>query len=161
MVYVTDESQHGTPEFQHGTLEFRHGSPEFRHGSPEFQHGSPEFRHGSPEFRHGTPEVNYATTTESSPVTNFRATATKDFDDWALDDAPQQELAEEAMEEEEEEEDLEHKYLVEDRTPNGYIIGEYGVVSRSSGSLRGVRYTAHGSINPDVIKEALLTFLSL
>ena len=65
------------------------------------------------------------------------------------------------MEEEEEEEDLEHKYLVEDRTPNGYIIGEYGVVSRSSGSLRGVRYTAHGSINPDVIKEALLTFLSL
>lgn len=54
-----------------------------------------------------------------------------------------------------------HKYLVEDRTPNGYIVGEFGIVSRSSGSLRGVRYTAHGSINPDVIKDALRTFLSL
>lgn len=54
-----------------------------------------------------------------------------------------------------------HKYLVEEKTPDGYIVGEFGVISRSSGSLRGVRYTAHGSINPQLIQDALRTFLSL
>ena len=54
-----------------------------------------------------------------------------------------------------------HKYLVEEKTPDGYIVGEFGIVSRSSGNLRGVRYTAHGSINPQLIQDALRTFLSL
>lgn len=53
------------------------------------------------------------------------------------------------------------KYLVEEKTPDGYIVGEFGVISRSRGSLRGVRYTAHGSINPQLIQDALRTFLSL
>ena len=54
-----------------------------------------------------------------------------------------------------------HKYLVEEKTPDGYIVGEFGIVNRSSGNLRGVRYTAHGSINPQLIQDALRTFLSL
>ncbi|KAG5900617.1 hypothetical protein JTB14_017469 [Gonioctena quinquepunctata] len=53
------------------------------------------------------------------------------------------------------------KYRVEERTPDGFIVGEYGVVSHNDGSLRGVRYTADGTINPKLISEALLKFLSL
>ena len=53
-------------------------------------------------------------------------------------------------------------YLVEDKTPDGYIVGEFGIVNRLSGNFkRGVRYTAHGSINPQLIQDALKTFLSL
>lgn len=53
------------------------------------------------------------------------------------------------------------KYRVEERTSDGFIVGEYGVVSNDDGSLRGVRYTADGTINPSVIYDALLKFLSL
>jgi len=166
----TPETQHGTPEFQHGTPEFQHGTPEFQHGTPEFQHGTPEFQHGTPEFQHGTPEFQHGTTesdhgtTEADvvePVTDSGVRSEpsgKELIDWSVDATPPQNLSEEDPMGETADA---HKYLVEDRTPNGYIVGEFGIVSRSSGSLRGVRYTAHGSINPDVIKEALRTFLSL
>lgn len=53
------------------------------------------------------------------------------------------------------------KYRVEERTADGFIVGEYGVVSHNDGSLRGVRYTADGTINPRVISDALMKFLSL
>lgn len=53
------------------------------------------------------------------------------------------------------------KYRVEERTADGFIVGEYGVVRHDDGSLRGVRYTADSNINPKVIYEALVKFLSL
>ncbi|XP_060524745.1 uncharacterized protein LOC132701086 [Cylas formicarius] len=53
------------------------------------------------------------------------------------------------------------KYRVEERTADGFIVGEYGVVSNDDGSLRGVRYTADGTINPRLIYDALMKFLSL
>lgn len=53
------------------------------------------------------------------------------------------------------------KYRVEERTPDGFIVGEYGVVSHDDGSLRGVRYTADGNINPQLIHETLMKFLAL
>lgn len=53
------------------------------------------------------------------------------------------------------------KYRVEERTADGFIVGEYGVVSHDDGSLRGVRYTADGTINPRLIYDALVKFLSL
>lgn len=53
------------------------------------------------------------------------------------------------------------KYRVEERTADGFIVGEYGVVSHDDGSLRGVRYTADGTINPRLIYDALMKFLSL
>lgn len=53
------------------------------------------------------------------------------------------------------------KYRVEERTPDGFIVGEYGVVSHDDGSLRGVRYTADGTINPKLIYDALMKFLAL
>ncbi|XP_075225705.1 uncharacterized protein LOC142326851 [Lycorma delicatula] len=53
------------------------------------------------------------------------------------------------------------KYRVEERTADGFIVGEYGVVSHDDGSLRGVRYTADSTINPRLIYDALVKFLSL
>ena len=53
------------------------------------------------------------------------------------------------------------KYRVEERTPDGFIVGEYGVVSHDDGSLRGVRYTADGTIDPRLIYDALMKFLAL
>lgn len=53
------------------------------------------------------------------------------------------------------------KYRVEERTPDGFIVGEYGVLNQNNGMLRGVRYTADGTINPRLIHEALMKFLSL
>ena len=53
------------------------------------------------------------------------------------------------------------KYRVEEKTSDGFIVGEYGVVSNNDGSLRGVRYTADSNINPNLIYEALMKFLSL
>ncbi|EEZ98038.2 uncharacterized protein LOC103315212 [Tribolium castaneum] len=53
------------------------------------------------------------------------------------------------------------KYRVEERTSDGFIVGEYGVVSHDDGSLRGVRYTADGTISPRLIYDALMKFLSL
>ncbi|XP_048513594.1 uncharacterized protein LOC105692174 [Athalia rosae] len=53
------------------------------------------------------------------------------------------------------------KYRVEERTPDGFIVGEYGVVSHDDGLLRGVRYTADGNINPRLIHDTLMKFLAL
>ncbi|XP_059611055.1 uncharacterized protein LOC132257986 [Phlebotomus argentipes] len=53
------------------------------------------------------------------------------------------------------------KYRVEEKTADGFIVGEYGVVSHDDGSLRGVRYTADSTISPSLIYNALLKFLSL
>ncbi|GAB0091976.1 nuclear pore complex protein DDB_G0274915 [Sergentomyia squamirostris] len=53
------------------------------------------------------------------------------------------------------------KYRVEEKTADGFIVGEYGVVSHDDGSLRGVRYTADSNISPSLIYNALLKFLSL
>ena len=53
------------------------------------------------------------------------------------------------------------KYRVEEKTPDGFIVGEYGVVNHDGGGIRGVRYTADGSISPRLIYEALVKFLSL
>lgn len=53
------------------------------------------------------------------------------------------------------------KYRVEERTDDGFIVGEYGVVDHNDGNLRGVRYTADSTINPSLIQKALLTFLKL
>lgn len=53
------------------------------------------------------------------------------------------------------------KYRVEERTADGFIVGEYGVVNHDDGILRGVRYTADGTISPRLISETLMKFLSL
>ncbi|XP_041982032.1 uncharacterized protein LOC121735313 [Aricia agestis] len=53
------------------------------------------------------------------------------------------------------------KYRVEERTPDGFIVGEYGVVRNEDGALRGVRYTADSEASPSLIHDALMKFLQL
>lgn len=53
------------------------------------------------------------------------------------------------------------KYRIEERTSDGFIVGEYGVFRHDDGSLRGVRYTADSTTNPRLIYDALVKFLSL
>lgn len=53
------------------------------------------------------------------------------------------------------------KYRVEERTSDGFIVGEYGVVRNEDGALRGVRYTADSEASPRLIQDALMKFLQL
>ncbi|XP_034662789.1 mucin-5AC isoform X1 [Drosophila subobscura] len=53
------------------------------------------------------------------------------------------------------------KYRVEEKTDDGFIVGEYGVVDHNDGNLWGVRYTADSTINRSLIQKALLAFLKL
>lgn len=53
------------------------------------------------------------------------------------------------------------KYRVEEKTDDGFIVGEYGVVDHNDGNLSGVRYTADSTIDRSLIQKALLTFLKL
>ncbi|XP_075974857.1 uncharacterized protein LOC142975723 [Anticarsia gemmatalis] len=53
------------------------------------------------------------------------------------------------------------KYRVEERTADGFIVGEYGVVRNEDGALRGVRYTADSDASPRLIHDALMKFLQL
>ncbi|XP_049868041.1 uncharacterized protein LOC126368191 [Pectinophora gossypiella] len=53
------------------------------------------------------------------------------------------------------------KYRVEERTADGFIVGEYGVVRHEDGALRGVRYTADSDASPRLIYDALMKFLQL
>ncbi|KAG7174969.1 hypothetical protein Hamer_G015174 [Homarus americanus] len=50
---------------------------------------------------------------------------------------------------------------LEEKTPDGFIIGEYRVVDHSTGDVNGVRYTADGTADPHLIYETLMKFLEL
>jgi len=167
------------------TPEQVYGLPEINYGTPETVHGKPEEVYGTPELVYGTPETTTAsskaitTTTETSlqnkAIDGLIESFNDKLDNRPLDGAglpfPSVENVDEELGASHQELDNDsdaiqepdegQKYLVEEKTPDGYIVGEFGVMSPSSGSLRGVRYVAHGSINPQLIKEALRTFLSL
>ncbi|KAL0275682.1 UNVERIFIED_CONTAM: hypothetical protein PYX00_003469 [Menopon gallinae] len=53
------------------------------------------------------------------------------------------------------------KYRVEERTADGFIVGEFGFIRNDDGKLQGVRYTADVNANPRLIYDALVKFLSL
>ncbi|XP_057662879.1 uncharacterized protein LOC130897913 isoform X1 [Diorhabda carinulata] len=99
------------------------------------------------------PEQNYEVDEELSVVTNGRAHGIQPTKPEKKDDNQKFGYVVEGKNY--------RKYRVEERTADGFIVGEYGVVSHDDGSLRGVRYTADGTINPRLISEALMKFLSL
>lgn len=53
------------------------------------------------------------------------------------------------------------RFRLEEKTPDGYIEGEYGVVDHRTGDVHGVRYTADGTADPALIYDALMKFLRL
>ncbi|KAL1115577.1 hypothetical protein AAG570_005867 [Ranatra chinensis] len=124
-----------------------------------------------PERVYGRPEQNYEVDEAVSVVTNGRTHGVQE----ATEKTRQEEAAEEGGAEKAEGEEGANnhkfgyvvegrnyrKYRVEERTPDGFIVGEYGVVSHNDGTLRGVRYTADRGVNPRLIYQALVKFLSL
>ncbi|KAJ9596078.1 hypothetical protein L9F63_012733 [Diploptera punctata] len=148
-------------------------SYEATHQEPqERSYGLPEHNYGTRERSYAKPEQNYEIDESVSVVSNGRAhgiqyqpvTTPGHADDTGLRDFSTQ-----PGETRDPNSKFGYvvegrnfrKYRVEERTPDGFIVGEYGVVSHDDGSLRGVRYTADGTINPRLIYDALLKFLSL
>lgn len=136
---------------------------------PERNYEVPEQNHGSPEKNYATPEKNYEVEEAVSVMTNGRAHGVQ----LPVVTAPADSTVRDFNAQQEQSQDPNskfgyvvegrnfRKYQVEERTPDGFIVGEYGVVSHDDGSLRGVRYTADGTINPRLIYDALVKFLSL
>jgi hypothetical protein len=135
----------------------------------ERNYETPEQNHGAPEKNYATPEKNYEVDEAVSVMTNGKAhgiqlpAVTTPADSTLREFSAQQEQSQDPNSKfgyVVEGRNF-RKYQVEERTPDGFIVGEYGVVSHDDGSLRGVRYTADGTINPRLIYDALVKFLSL
>nr|CAD7394876.1 unnamed protein product [Timema cristinae] len=157
-------------------VEKSYGQPEQSFGRPEISYSHPENRYGNREGIYGMPEQNYEVDESVSVMSNGRVHGvqtppsvtpqTQSQGSSQVDSALSVFDTQQAQ-------DPNHKfgyvvegrnfrkYRVEERTPDGFIVGEYGVVSHDDGSLRGVRYTADGTINPRLIYDALVKFLSL
>ncbi|CAG2059628.1 unnamed protein product [Timema podura] len=157
-------------------VEKNYEQPEQSFGTPEISYRPPENRYGNRERIYGMPEQNYEVDESVSVMSNGRihgvqtppsvTPQTQSQGSSQIDSALSVLDTQQAQ-------DPNHKfgyvvegrnfrkYRVEERTPDGFIVGEYGVVSHDDGSLRGVRYTADGTINPRLIYDALVKFLSL
>jgi hypothetical protein len=135
----------------------------------ERNYETPEENHGAPEKNYATPEKNYEVDEAVSVMTNGKAHGIQLPAVTTPADSTLREFS--AQHEQSQDPNSKfgyvvegrnfRKYQVEERTPDGFIVGEYGVVSHDDGSLRGVRYTADGTINPRLIYDALVKFLSL
>lgn len=178
-VYGEPEKVYGEPEKVYGEPEKVYGEPEKVYGEPEKVYGEPEKVYGHPEKVYGHEEKVYEPstrrTTQETPKT-FKA-------EEIIHEQPETEENEFQLPETSEMNSKSYssfttkindkkssyivdngtyrKYRVEEKTPDGFIVGEYGMVSHRDGSLRGVRYTADSNINPSLIYETLVKFLSL
>lgn len=136
---------------------------------PERNYELPEQIYGSPERIYATPEKNYEVDEAVSVMTNGRVHGVQSPAETTPADTSLRELNSQGGQPNDPNSKFGYvvegrnfrKYQVEERTPDGFIVGEYGVVSHDDGSLRGVRYTADGTINPRLIYDALVKFLSL
>lgn len=155
---------------QEASIEKKHVEPTERNwGIPEKSYGIPESNHHTSPTVYGRPEENYEIDETISVMTNGRAHGIQGDHHAKLDDKPLQIKVGQTPVKPDDNQKIGYvvegrnyrKYRVEERTSDGFIVGEYGVVSNNDGSLRGVRYTADGTINPRLIYDALMKFLSL
>jgi hypothetical protein len=162
------DGQNAGRQFQQETNRPRMGYGAHQEPS-ERNYETPEQNHGAPEKNYATPEKNYEVDEAVSVMTNGRAHGIQLPAVTTPADSTLREFS--AQHEQSQDPNSKfgyvvegrnfRKYQVEERTPDGFIVGEYGVVSHDDGSLRGVRYTADGTINPRLIYDALVKFLSL
>lgn len=146
-----------------------HKSYDTHQEPPEKNYELPEQIYGSPERIYGTSEKNYEVDEAVSVITKGRAHGVQLPAETKPTDPSLRELNSQDGQTHDPNAKFGYvvegrnfrKYQVEERTPDGFIVGEYGVVSHDDGSLRGVRYTADGTINPRLIYDALVKFLSL
>lgn len=189
--YAQPERSYAQPERVYVQPVQNYGKPERNYGQPERNYGQPERNYAPPERTYSRPEQNYEVDEAVSVMTNGRAHGIQGTTPVSIPGPPpspppaapappppipthEGPSVERAVGlDNSQSRDPNHKfgyvvegrnfrkYRVEERTPDGFIVGEYGVVSHDDGSLRGVRYTADGTINPQLIYEALVKFLSL
>lgn len=185
-VYAEPEQEYAEPEKVYAEPEKVYAEPERVYAEPEQVYGEPEQVYAEPERVYGEPEQNYEVDEATSVLSNGRVhgvqqqraqneheqapgvtevgssssttttTTTTTSTTSSTTPAPETRKSGYVL-------DGKHyrKYRVEEETPDGFIVGEYGVVSHHDGNTRGVRYTADSSINPRVIYEALAKFLAL
>ncbi|GLV43618.1 uncharacterized protein CBL_07055 [Carabus blaptoides fortunei] len=155
---------------QDSSIEKKHVEPTERNwGIPEKNYEIPESNHHTSPTVYGRPEENYEIDETISVMTNGRAHGVQGDLQAKLDDKPLQIKVGQTPVKPDDNQKIGYvvegrnyrKYRVEERTSDGFIVGEYGVVSNNDGSLRGVRYTADGTTNPRLIYDALMKFLSL
>ncbi|XP_069705503.1 mucin-21 [Periplaneta americana] len=169
---IHQQSHDTLSEGQQGDTNRAQKSYESHQEPPERNFELPEHNYGTPERSYANPEQNYEVDESVSVMTNGRvhgvqfppATTPGQQADTALREfnTPQGQSRDPNSKFGYVVEGRNfRKYQVEERTSDGFIVGEYGVVSHDDGSLRGVRYTADGTINPRLIYDALVKFLSL
>ena len=142
-------------------------STEMNWATSEKDYGVQQKPYGENEARsmgiYGQPEENYEVDEAVSVQTNGRAYGVQDSR--LRDDHNVQEKSQQKDKNQKVGYVLdgrkERRYRVEERTSDGFIVGEYGVVNHDDGLLRGVRYTADGTISPRLIYDTLMKFLSL
>lgn len=179
-IYGETEKIYGQPEKVYGEREKMYGEPEKMYGEPEKTYGEPEKVYGEPERVYGEPEKVYEeseknyeeseklyhkTELSHEPETEFE----KHDNDFKIPDSSENSKPYSSFTTKINDKKSSYivdngtyrKYRVEEKTPDGFIVGEYGMVSHQDGSLRGVRYTADSNINPSLIYETLVKFLSL
>lgn len=173
-VYGEPEKVYGEPEKMYSELEKVYSEPEKMYSEPEKVYGEPEKVYSEPEKNHGEPEKvceepeKYKSeAVHKDPETEFvkqpshfelpESSENSNANSYSLfttrvNDKKSSFIIDNGTH---------RKYRVEEKTPDGFIVGEYGMVSHRDGSLRGVRYTADSNINPSLIYETLVKFLSL
>lgn len=183
-MYGEAEKIYAEPEKVYGEPEKMYGEPEKIYGEPEKVYGEPEKVYGKPENVYGEPEKSYSESeNEYSEAAKVYEESEKPFKSEMAYIESENEDNEFQLPESSEMNSKSYssfttkindkkssyivdngtyrKYRVEQKTPDGFIVGEYGMVSHRDGSLRGVRYTADSNINPSLIYETLVKFLSL
>ncbi|XKL62103.1 hypothetical protein PGB90_001936 [Kerria lacca] len=177
-MYGEAEKIYAEPEKVYGEPEKMYGEPEKIYGEPEKVYGEPEKVYGKPENVYGEPEKSYSESeNEYSEAAKVYEESEKPFKSEMAYIESENEDNEFQLPESSEMNSKSYssfttkindkkssyivdngtyrKYRVEQKTPDGFIVGEYGMVSHRDGSLRGVRYTADSNINPSLIYETL------
>ncbi|XP_050532871.1 uncharacterized protein LOC126900894 [Daktulosphaira vitifoliae] len=153
-IYGEPEKVYGEPEKVYGEPAKVYGEPARIYGQPEKVYGEPAKVYGEPAKVYGRPEENYEVNEEISVKNNGR---TRDIQETTTAVEPVENKKSGFIVDGENY----RKYRVEEETADGFIVGEYGVVSHRDGITSGVRYTADSSISPSVIYDALAKFLTL
>lgn len=167
--YAESAQVYGEPEKVYGEPEKVYGEPERTYGEPEKVYGEPEKVYEEPEKESEKSEVSQ----EQPEETEFQKHEEENSEEFRIPEStfdggnPKVYSSSFATKINDKKSSYivdngtYRKYRVEEKTPDGFIVGEYGMVSHQDGSLRGVRYTADSNINPSLIYEALVKFLSL
>ncbi len=158
-VYGEPEKVYGEPEKVYGEPEKVYGEPEKVYGEPEKSYEEPDKVYDKSEMAHAQADSGQDPGLDTADTNEFQLPESSEMNSKSyssfttkINDKKSSYIVDNGTY---------RKYRVEEKTADGFIVGEYGMVSHRDGSLRGVRYTADSNINPSLIYETLVKFLSL